>query len=395
LHYDFQLETSSNLVAWTAAGASIPGGILTVSSVPHTLQIPKNSNTGFFRLRCVLNVPGADLTGVELSGSNLRGANLAGAMLTKANLGGADLSGANLGGARLAGANLAGTILTQVSLDGLDLGGVDLTQIEGMPLLTRLNADPTADVATLLPHLAYNPDLKDIAVDDPDMGSSVFSKKNAMVVIKAGTTVGQLNSLITKYGATIVGSAPKDAILPNNLVMLRFTTQSATQLWSVVEALKQEPPVSSAAPDLRLRFTAIPNDSNGASPLGPIAACESCPPIAPPTGNWNWRWDSPGRPDGGNWGLEYARVPQMWNWNDAIRKRAPRITTAIIDGGFPGHPDVLFSQIYGALNFHDPDHGLHVSGIIGATFGNTNGVDGVNPFARLVGCTTYEAPFSA
>jgi hypothetical protein len=395
LHYDFQLETSPDLIVWAAAGASIPGGILTTNSVDHNLSIPKSSGTEFFRLRCTLNVPGANLTGANLSDTDLQGANLSGATLAKANLAGANLSGANLSGAQLAGANLAGTILTQVSLDGLDLCGVDLVQIEGRPLLTRLDGDPAADVATLLPHLAYNPDSQDIAVDDPDMGSSVFSRKNALVVLKAGTTAGQLNSLLTKYGATIVGSAPKDAILPNNLVLLRCTTQSATQLWSVVEALKQEPPVSSAAPDLRLKFTAIPNDSNGASPLGPVAPCVSCPTIAPPTGNWTWQWDAPGHPDGGNWGLEYARVPQMWNWNDAIRKRASRITTAIIDGGFPGHPDLLFSQIYGSSNFHDPDHGLHVSGIIGATFGNTNGVDGVNPFARLVGCTTYEALFSA
>jgi hypothetical protein len=96
-----------------------------------------------------------------------------------------------------------------------------------------------------------------------------------------------------------------------------------------------------------------------------------------------WTWSV--EPGGGNWGLEYIRAPQMWNLNAAIVKASPAYpVTGVIDNGFHDlHPDLTFVQVINALG--PAAHGTHVSGTIGARFDNGTGVDGVNPFARLIG----------
>ena len=83
------------------------------------------------------NLSGADLQGAglgksylggtNLRGANLAGANLAGADLLEANLSGANLSGARLNGANLNGANLSGAALFEANLSDADLSGVNLS----------------------------------------------------------------------------------------------------------------------------------------------------------------------------------------------------------------------------------------------------------------------------
>lgn len=83
------------------------------------------------------NLSGADLQGTglgksylggaNLRGANLTGANLAGADLFEANLSGADLSHARLNGANLNGADLRGCKLNEANLSDADLSGVNLS----------------------------------------------------------------------------------------------------------------------------------------------------------------------------------------------------------------------------------------------------------------------------
>jgi hypothetical protein len=83
------------------------------------------------------NLSGADLqgaglgksylSGTNLRGANLAGANLAGADLFEADLSGANLSGAKLNGANLNGANLRGCRLNEANLSDADLSGVNLS----------------------------------------------------------------------------------------------------------------------------------------------------------------------------------------------------------------------------------------------------------------------------
>ena len=88
-------------------------------------------------------------------------------------------------------------------------------------------------------------------------------------------------------------------------------------------------------------------------------------------------------PAGDNWGLELIRVPQLWNFNDAVRKHGGAAVTGVLDNGFAiAHPDLLYAQNFSPSAW--ADHGTHVAGTIGAGFNNSVGIDGVNPFARLV-----------
>jgi uncharacterized protein YjbI with pentapeptide repeats len=78
------------------------------------------------------NLQGAGLSksylgGTNLQGADLAGANLAGADLFEANLSGADLSHARLNGANLNGANLRGCKLNEANLSDADLSGVNLS----------------------------------------------------------------------------------------------------------------------------------------------------------------------------------------------------------------------------------------------------------------------------
>jgi hypothetical protein len=81
-----------------------------------------------------------------------------------------------------------------------------------------------------------------------------------------------------------------------------------------------------------------------------------------------------------------VRVPQLWNLNAAVAKAGGRATaplTGVLDDGFAGsHPDLAYET--NVTPGYTNSHGTHVAGIIGATFDNGRGVDGVNPFARLV-----------
>lgn len=110
---------------------------------------------------------------------------------------------------------------------------------------------------------------------------------------------------------------------------------------------------------------------------------------------WRWRAERTARP----WGLEALRVPQLWNLNSPVQRAGRRVLTGVLDAGFQDddqdgfddHPDLVHVRTF----VFDPDeglkpgavknaHGQHVVGIIGAAVGNGLGVDGVNPFARIV-----------
>jgi subtilisin family serine protease len=118
-----------------------------------------------------------------------------------------------------------------------------------------------------------------------------------------------------------------------------------------------------------------------------------------------WRWNFPassGKETDGNWGLEAIRVPQLWNLNDFVRRAGhwQKFFVGILDAGFEDrdsdgvsdHPDLknLKTVMLGEDGRPKPGavtnyHGQHVAGIIGATFNNRLGIDGVNPFARMIG----------
>ncbi|MBL9171788.1 MAG: VCBS repeat-containing protein [Verrucomicrobiales bacterium] len=359
IHNEFQLETSQDLLGWEVDPATIPGGFLGAAQIGHERLIPRMHQRGYVRLRHRLNLPGADLSGLDLRGADLRDANLAGAKLVGTHLAGAVLTRANLAGADLRNANLAGANLSSVNLDGLDLSGTDLSAILGMPTLTRLAGDPSAELALASPRLPYNPDRTDF----PPPG--VPSAHHAMLMLRTNVTIGQFNELIARHGATVVASSPADAALSNALFMVKFSSQTPEELILRTSALLREGLVQAAAPDIGIGPALISDDQRAAV---------------------GWDWGRAGEFAGGNWGLEFARVPQMWNVIPALRASAvPAVLTTVIDVDFAPHPDLSVARFLGAPWMGVDDHGNHVAGIIGATHHNGLGVDGVNPFASLLG----------
>ncbi len=361
VHYEFQVEYSADLSSWGNA-TLVPGGFVGSDSVPRTFVLPRTNTQGFVRLNYRLNMPGANLAGLDLSRADLRGANLAGANLSGTTLDGALLGGANLSGATLAGATFGGANLQGVDLTGFDLSAIDLSTILGMPSLTQVTANPLGSAAELVPTIPYNASAVDFPVLDESMPGMV-SERHAMVMLETNVTIGQLNALLARYGASIVAASPRDALLPNAVLMARLPATNATGLFNRIVALEAEPEVALSAPDVLMELDEVPI-STGTAP--------------------GWNWDVASAPSGGNWGLERARVPQMWNLVSALETRGVNnVSTWILDVDFPTHEDVPFQGVHGPTGPGTNDHGIHVGGIAGARWNNGKGIDGVNPFISM------------
>ncbi len=107
--------------------------------------------------------------------------------------------------------------------------------------------------------------------------------------------------------------------------------------------------------------------------------------------SYEWSW-GPSQTADGNWGLKSIRMPAVWNVVERYRKRHPdaaRPKVGVIDLGFTASPNVKFQSVYGGapVTVLRPDcsthHGMHVAGIIGAQQGDTPGIDGIIPGARI------------
>ena len=246
--------------------------------------------------------------------------------------------------------------------------------------LTEVPGDPTRAAAELVPEIDYKPDLEHFSREQgPRQGRST---RDAMFVLKTGVTVGELNAFLEREGASIIASRPDTDPAGKAMLVLRFPTATAAGLFEVVERLLEDPIVVAASPDALAESFAIPSDSK--TTTGP-AKDINC---GVPAGSEKWKWDPYESPAGGNWGLEFARVPQMWNLGDSIWKRgggvAPEIVTGVVDSDFPGHADIDYGNAPpGSGTPKKPNHGVYVAGVIGARQGD-EGIDGVNPFSRLV-----------
>ncbi len=359
LHYECQLEMSTDLASWRSVGDRLPGGVRASASIPHTVRVPAADSRQFYRLSYRLNAMGIDLSGMDLTGLNLRGADLRSTNLENAILTDADLSHALIAGASLKDAELANTNFNEVELNGLNLDGVDLSAIRGVPVLTQISG-------THFPDLTYHPLLGNYSNEDPDIPGAGISKRNAMVMLKAGVSTQQLNSLLEQENGKIVGCLPPGTSFPNAVLMVQFETESVRELFTLTERLSEDALIETTAPDVLQRTNIITDDEAGAT-----------------AERMTWRWGPDVDPPHGNWGLEFSRVPQMWNWMSAIEKLgAPRIGTLVVDGGYQDHLDIFFSSRRGRNPDKDPDHALHVAGIIGAA-DDSVGIDGVNPFSDL------------
>ena len=229
------------------------------------------------------------------------------------------------------------------------------------PPLDRLLGDSGDPAAEAIPELDFIARAEDYSDDHPEL-SGVFISFNTLILsFKLDTTVQEANEVLSEINAEIVGGIPGIADDVEGILFLRVPTTSHEEMIALLANLRANDEVENAAQDALLEESVIPAP-NGGNPA-----------------DWTWTLT----PEGGNYGLELIRTPQMWNLNDAVERSGHTTVTGVFDTGFAdSHEDLNYLENQTPGNA--AEHGTHVAGTIGATFDNGVGVDGVNPFAQLV-----------
>jgi hypothetical protein len=239
----------------------------------------------------------------------------------------------------------------------------------------RLQGAAGDPAAPAIPTKPFVPRAADYSDTHPELPGIQISFNTLLVVFDPAATVGEVNAALDALGAEIVGGVPGMAGAAGGVLMLRVPTQSHAEMEALLASLRDGPKVQHAVQDALLTPTVISRPNGGA-----------------PT----WLWELAAA--GGNWGLEASRVPQLWNLNAAVRKATGAATVGVVDAGFATtHEDLRYDA--NATPGAQDNHGTHVAGTIAAVVDNGTGVDGVNPFARLVvwgsSTTSFAAVLSA
>jgi len=232
-------------------------------------------------------------------------------------------------------------------------------QVTDLPDPT-IPGDPNATLEQAVQDSTFLPNPDDYTDDHPDF-PGIFASYNVVgMAFQVGTTVAEANALLDGLEATLLGAVQGVPDSVSSVLFLRLATDSHAEMEEALATIRSDNAVLHAVQDALLMTGGIPKD-NGGDPA-------------------DWVWES--NPNGGNWGLELSRVPQMWSLNERVPFNQRSVSTGVLDAGFAySHPDLEVTS----FGFREGDsHGAHVAGIIGAKFNNARGVDRVNPYARLI-----------
>lgn len=242
-------------------------------------------------------------------------------------------------------------------------------EVEGNPeSAVALAADGSEMVAAAIPEMEFEPRVEDYSDDHPDLPGMPISFNTLLLVFELGTTVDEANSVLADIGAEIVGGLPGVAGEAAGVLAIRVPTTGHEEMDELLETLRLDERVAHVSQDVLLTTQTVPAP-NGGVPSG-------------------WSWDV--TPNGANWGHELIRTPAMWNLNDYVNRQSGSAVTGILDRGFANsHEDLpAYEADLGSVQ---AEHGTLVAGVIAGLFDNGVGIDGVNPFARLV--TLGRSPF--
>ena len=206
-----------------------------------------------------------------------------------------------------------------------------------------------------------------------------ISLAHLLVVLGDGTTVQELNTLLTAENVVLAGAIPEmhlGVLRRNSITTLAELNDladrlTATGLFDAVALnLGMSPP--------RILETPLPQ-------LNRVGRQREF---------LEWTWETPGLGEGrgGNNGLEMSRIPQLWNWLDhGFRQRElmGNHEVAVIEFAFNPHRDLHTNVFLGTsfsrhLEQGDFDHGIAVVGIVSA-WRNRFGTEGVTPLPIVRG----------
>ncbi len=256
---------------------------------------------------------------------------------------------------------------------------VDAVVLDALPAdgLTAVVADPGAPAAEGIPLVEYQTEESDVVVDDAS-GVAVLAR-DLVAVLAADATVADLNALLTREDATLVGAGPVG--IANAFVRLRYPAPLEDTL-AKSKALELDPLVEVAAPTAVMEGALVTPDENAASAVSPDGACDGL------ANGGEWRWDVA---NAGTWGHQVTRVPQMWNLFPRFGG-SPAVVTAFYDHRFHPHGDVPLRNQPVTMPLPQGYHGTAMAGIVGArrnTADDSFGIDGINPLADLVAVDTF------
>lgn len=206
-----------------------------------------------------------------------------------------------------------------------------------------------------------------------------ISLAHLLVIFSDGTTVEELNTLLTTENLVLAGAIPE-----MHLGVLRRT------VITTLEDLN----------DLADRLSATVLFKAVALNLGmsPPRTFETPQPQLNRVGRQRefleWTWETPGLGMGlgGNNGFEMSRIPQLWNWLDygyRQRELLGNHEVTVMEFAFNPHQDLNTNVFLGTswasnLEQDDYDHGIAVAGIVSAKR-NSGGTEGVTPLPIVRG----------
>lgn len=254
-------------------------------------------------------------------------------------------------------------------------------------------APPEAGTGSPLPPTSYRERWKK-QHDRDKSGSPMVVKRNSYVIqLKPDATSEQIDDLISKFNLRVIRNVPSLGVL-----YVRVREPKAAPAEGATRSVQPAPAPQSLQAALEpkvivdLRKHPAVEAAFVNSTIAPKSVPKKSGAKALDNGNaFRWTWEDVA-PDDGNWGLKVIRMPAVWTILDRVRKEHPeraRTRITLLDSGFGQNKQIAYGDVWGGLPPNpvpadcSRSHGTHVTGIIGAAFGEGTGVDGMVPNARI------------